>query len=235
MIPALPAQAGVSFLRYLEATAGQGEAESQLILGLLYRDGWDGAIRQGSALERWCQLAAEQDDRRPAFLLGRLLMEPGRIVPDKARSAQCLAAAADLGDNYARVLLGETLLEGAGVPVDWTHGAELMRQAARAGFAAAQFRLGILYLVGDATLPKDEIEALAWFIVAADAGSRPAQKLRDERTALLGREAARLAIKRSRALLQEERPFAPAPKGQLSQTPPDGKPASPPGASSGSR
>ena len=197
-------QAGVSFIRYLEETADQGEAESQLVLGLAYQDGWDGTIKPDTIVARWCELAAEQDDRRPAFVLGRLLKEKERIGKDEVKAMQCLTQAAGQGDNYARVLLGEILLEGNGVPADWRRGSELIRQSALAGFAPGQFRLGVLYMVGDATMPKDDIESLAWFIVAADAGSKVAQDLRDKRTELLGREAVRQAIKRSRALLGKD-------------------------------
>ena len=56
-------------------------------------------------------------------------------------------------------------------------------------------------MVGGEATPKDEIESLAWFIVAAESGSKLAREYRDERTEMLGREIARLAIKRSRALL----------------------------------
>jgi TPR repeat protein len=101
------------------------------------------------------------------------------------------------------------LLEGDGVPADWRRGMDWIRKSATAGFAPAQFRLGVIYLVGDNATPKNEIEALAWFIVAAEAGSKSAQEFRDERTQLLGREAARLAVKRSRTLLaKNERPAA---------------------------
>ena len=55
--------------------------------------------------------------------------------------------------------------------------------------------------MGNETTPKNDVESLAWFIVAAEAGSKPAQEYREERTQQLGREVARLAIKRSRSLL----------------------------------
>jgi uncharacterized protein len=206
--PALPVLAEVSFTRYLEVSAGQGEAESELVLGLAYRDGWDGSIKPGTIAARWCDLGAEQDDMRPAFVLGLLQKENKPIGKDEARAMQCLNSAAGKGDNYARVLLGEMLLEGNGVPVDWRRGSELIRKSALAGFSPAQFRLGVIYLVGDAATPKDDIEALAWFIVASESGSRVAQQLRDKRTEVLGRDAAREAIKRSRALLMNDQTAA---------------------------
>lgn len=200
LIPVLPGRAGVSFLQYLEETARQGEAESLFILGLACEAGWDGTIRSGSIAGRWSELAAELDDQRPTFVFALLQREKDRVAKDEARAAQWLNQAAEQGDHYAQVILGERLLEGTGMPVDWRQGAEWITRSARAGFAPAQFRLGILYLVGDVTLPRDDIEALAWFIVAAESGSKTAAEFRDERTRLLGGEAARLAVKRSRAL-----------------------------------
>lgn len=200
LAPALPAQAEGFFLRYLLETAAQGEAESQLILGLAYSDGWDGTIKAGSTAAKWRELATELGDLRPLLVTGLLRKEKTQLEQDQAEALKWLTLAAGRGDNYAQVILGDKLLEGDGVPADWRRGAELIKKAAAAGFAPAQFRMGVIYLVGDATTPKDEIEALAWFILAADSGSKTAQEYRDERTRLLGRDIARLAIKRSRTI-----------------------------------
>jgi hypothetical protein len=200
LAPALPLQAEASFFRYLVETAKQGEAESQFILGMTYCDGWEGIIRTGTAAARWCELAAELNDQRPVFVFGLLQRGKDHIKPDRAEALKWLTAAADRGDNYARVILGEMLLEGDGVPADWRHGVEWMRKSAVAGFAPAQFRLGVVYLVGDASTPKNPVEALAWFIVAAEAGSKCAVEFRDEQAEMLGREVARLAVLRSREL-----------------------------------
>jgi len=191
------------FFQCLEQAAQRGEAESQFILGLAYRDGWQGTVLPGSALAKWSDLAAERDDRRPALVLGLLRRDGDRVGRDVAQAVKWLGLAAGQGDSYAQVILGEMLLEGDGVPADWRGGAEWIRKSARAGFAPAQLRLGLIYLVGDQSIPKDEIESLAWFITAAQTGSIPAVEFRDEWTQRLGREAARLAVKRSRTLLVE--------------------------------
>jgi len=201
LVPALPVQAEGTFLHYLQQSAGHGEAESQFILGLAYRDGWEGTIQPGSTAAKWCELAVELGDQRPALVLGLLRQEQDRIMKDAAEAVRLLTLAAESGDNYARVILGDMLLEGDGVTADWRSGTDWIRKSAIAGFAPAQFRLGVIYLVGDKTTPKNEIEALAWFIVAANSGSKSAQEYRDERTRQLGREVARLAVLRSRTLL----------------------------------
>lgn len=204
LAPALTLRAGGSFFSYLQQSADQGEAESQFVLGLAHRDGWDGIIRIGSTTAKWCELAAELGDQRPALVLGLLQKAGERVSKDEAKAVKLLSEAAERGDNYARVILGDMLLEGDGVPADWRTGANLMIKSAGAGFAPAQFRLGLIYMVGDESTPKDDIESLAWFIVAAEAGSKPAEEFRDERTQLLGPEVARLAIKRSRTLLVKD-------------------------------
>lgn len=205
LAPALSVPVKGTFLGYLEHTAHAGEAESQFILSLTYWDGWNGSVRVGTAAARWYELAAELDDRRPSFLLGLLQRSNHLVKADGTEALKWLNRAAELGDDYARVILGEKLIAGDGVPADWQRGAEWIRKSALTGFAPAQFRLGLIYLVGDRATPKDDVEALAWFIVAAEAGSKPAEALRDEQTNLLGREVAWLAIKRSRTLLGKDK------------------------------
>jgi TPR repeat protein len=188
-------------MKYLLQSADHGEAESLFVLGAAHRDGWDGTIRAESIVAKWCALAAELGDQRPALVLGLLQKEGDRVLKDEAKALKWLNLAAVQGDNYARVILGEMLLEGDGVPADWRSGTEWIKKSAVAGFAPAQFRLGLICMVGDESTPRNEIDALAWFIVAAEAGSKPAEEYRDAQTRQLGREAARLAIRRSRSLL----------------------------------
>ncbi|MBI3884513.1 MAG: sel1 repeat family protein [Opitutae bacterium] len=184
--PALSAPAEGSFLRYLRETAARDDTESMFVLGLVQRDGWAGKIEPDSLCAKWRDLAAELGDRRPGLLLGLLQREKTPVRPDGAVALTLLERAADQGDNYAEVILGDILLEGDGVPADWRRGLERLRRAAHAGFAPAQFRLGVAFYVGNEALPKDDIESLAWFILAAEAGSAHAAAYRDEQTRALG-------------------------------------------------
>lgn len=205
LVPASSEATEGSFFRYLQATAELGEAESQFVLGLAHRDGWDGSIKPDSALAKWRELAGERGDHRAFLLLGLLQRETRGLAKNNSAALRWIESAADRGDDYARVILGDMLLEGDGVPADWRRGVALFQKSASAGFAPAQFRLGIVYLVGHEATPRDEIEALAWFIVAAESGSEVAAAYRDERTQVLGKEVARLAVRRSRTLLHAER------------------------------
>lgn len=199
-----PVQAERTYWRQLQESAATGETEAQLVLSLAYRDGWDGTIRPGTLAARWRDIAAELDDSRPGLVLALLQREKEPVPADGAAAVHWLNEAAGRGEPYAQVILGELLLEGDGVPADWRQGAGWMTKSAAAGFAPAQLRLGVIYLVGDETLPRNEIEALAWFILAAESGSRAAVAYRDEHTELLGREAARLAVLRSRELRRQK-------------------------------
>lgn len=204
LAPALSGAVEGSFIRYLRETAAQGESESQFILGLAHRDGWDGTIRPETLFAKWRELAIEQKDHRAFLLLGLWQREIRPVPKDEATAVQLLQLAADSGDDYARVIFSDMLLEADGVPADWRRGVALLRKSAAAGFAPAQFRLGIVYLVGHEATPQNEIEALAWFIVAAESGSEVAAMYRDEQTQILGREVARLAVLRSRSLLRRD-------------------------------
>jgi len=206
MTPLLSVQAEGDFFQSVRQLAARGEAESQFILGLAYRDGWAGTLQPGSTAAKWREMALEQGDLRPVLVLGLLKQEGVRVAADGARGIQCLSLAAERGDNYARVILGDMLLEGDGVPANWRGGAELIRKAAAEGFGPGQFRLGLIYLVGGDTTPRNEVEALAWFILAAEAGCKVAREFRDERTQALGREVASLAVKRSRIILRKSDP-----------------------------
>lgn len=83
------------------------------------------------------------------------------------------------------------LYVGLWVPLTWlpiAHaGLEETRAAAEAGDVERQFELGELYEFGF-RMPKNEVPALAWYIVAADNGHPKAGKRRDLLKARLPRE-----------------------------------------------
>jgi TPR repeat protein len=81
--------------------------------------------------------------------------------------------------------------------------------AARLGLAAAQDQLGIMLLSGEAR-PRDEIEALAWFIIAANQGNAPAIEHRDTAITHMSPAAAFAGQQRSKTI--NERIGASTPK-----------------------
>ena len=94
LVPALPVQADASFFHSVMESADAGEAESQFILGLAYRDGWTGNGRMGSTAVKWCELAVELGDPRPLFVIELLQKEKNQVVQDGAKAMQWLSRAA---------------------------------------------------------------------------------------------------------------------------------------------
>ncbi|WP_420405662.1 tetratricopeptide repeat protein [Nisaea sp.] len=86
-------------------------------------------------------------------------------------------AQAEAGDAKAQFYYGLALERGAQGhqgETDRARAVELYKKAAEGGFALAQYRLGVLYQIGQG-VPKDLAEARKWFGAASDAGLREAE------------------------------------------------------------
>lgn len=84
---------------------------------------------------------------------------------------------AEAGDPKAQFYFGLALERGAQGSqggADKARAVELYKQAAEGGYALAQYRLGVLYQIGQG-VDKDLREARKWFAAAADAGLREAE------------------------------------------------------------
>lgn len=84
---------------------------------------------------------------------------------------------AEAGDAKAQFYYGLALERGAQGQqgeADKARAVTLYRQAAEGGYALAQYRLGVLYQIGQG-VEKDLEEARKWFAVASDAGLREAE------------------------------------------------------------
>ncbi len=91
----------------------------------------------------------------------------------RARHADWQTAARE-GDGIGRFLLGLQREHGIGLTRDLTAAAEWYRKAADGGHAAAQCKLGRLYLEGKG-VPRDEALAFRWYHKAAEQGHAAAQ------------------------------------------------------------
>ena len=125
--------------------------------------------------------------------------------------------------NRFRQVLAVVLL-GAWLPVAALADVEEIRRDALGGNVEAQLEMGILYEFGF-HMPDHEVEALAWYLLAAENGSRRAAERRDLLTGRLT-ETQREDAQRRRASLNAAppRPAArpePAPEtGDAPETPP---------------
>lgn len=93
---------------------------------------------------------------------------------------------------------------------------EQMRQAAQKGSADAQIEMGILYEFGY-NMPKNDVNALAWYQLAAEQGNPLAVKRRDTLKARMKPDEIEAAQKLSQELTAQ--------KPQAAATPPVAEPA----------
>ena len=86
-------------------------------------------------------------------------------------SAQAVFRRAQQGEAAAQYNLGVMYYYGKGVPEDYTEAAKWYRKAAEQGHVTAQWMLGGIYYQGeDEGVPDNDVEAYAWFSVAATNG-----------------------------------------------------------------
>ncbi|MDR1045429.1 MAG: sel1 repeat family protein [Candidatus Adiutrix sp.] len=139
-----------------------GRADYLAALALEYRA--DGSADHQAAAARY-QAAAEAGSREAILALARL-SEPGGPLwqgPELWRGRLLAASRAgwpEAAYDLARALEAQTLSGLDPQP--------FYLQAAAAGHAQAALRLGLLYLDGQAGLPKDEVQAALWLTVAAE-------------------------------------------------------------------
>ena len=102
---------------------------------------------------------------------------------------------------------------------------EQMRQAAARGSAADQLEMGILYEFGY-NMPKNDVSALAWYLLAAEQGDELAIKRRDHMKSRMKPDEVEAAQKLSPELIaQKPEPTAIPPSAEPAPAPTE--PASP--------
>jgi uncharacterized protein len=153
--------------------AEQGDAEAQINLGFMYRDG-DGVPQDDKEAVRWFRLAAEQGLANGQFNLG-FMYGTGHGVPrDDKEAVRWYRLAAEQGLAPAQSNLGREYQLGRGVPQDDKEAVRWYRLAAEQGLADAQSVLGLAYVAGHG-VPQDDKEAVRWYRLAAEQGLALAQ------------------------------------------------------------
>ena len=160
-------------LRGFRIHAERGDAEAQLILGILYDKG-EGVPQDFAEAVRWYRRAAEQGLAEAQFMLGLMYAEGEDIPQDHAEAVRWYRRAAEQGYADAQFNLGFMYREGYGVPQDAAEAARWYRRAAEQGHVGAQFNLGLMYGKGEG-VPQDYAEAFRWFRRAAEQGDTSAQ------------------------------------------------------------
>jgi TPR repeat protein len=123
----------------------------------------------------------------PHNLLGNTNSKPEAKEAMRKRFVEALKAKADKGDAEAQLFLGgEYGYFGGGdgiVEENWAEGEKWLRKAADQGSLFAKDALGLMYENGGPNFPKDLVEAIKWYRMAAErggeAGQEAAQRLAD--------------------------------------------------------
>ena len=194
-------------LRLLRAPAEQGNADAQLLLGIMYQDG-EGVAKDAAEAARWIQKAAEQDNATAEFALGVMYHQAMGVPKDEAAAVRWLEKAArqvppaqfalarlhEDNGNYAEALkwyrllasqgdadsqndVGHMYETGRGVVQNDAEAAKWYRLAADQGNATAQNNLGTLYAKGRG-VPRDDVAAYMWFALSAVQDNPPAAENR---------------------------------------------------------
>ena len=201
-------------LRLLRAPADEGNADAQLLLGIMYQDG-EGVLKDAEQAAQWIRKAAEQDNATAEFALGVMYLRAMGVPKDEAAAVRWLEKAAtrvppaqftlakfhEENGNYAEALKWYRLLAGQGdadsqndvghfyetgrgVTQNYAEAAHWYRLAADQGNAEAQNNLGSLYAEGRG-VPHDDVQAYMWFALSAAQNNAPAAKNREAAAAAM--------------------------------------------------
>jgi len=153
--------------RWYDRAADQGHALAQYNQGKMYQGGLGVPVDTLQAA-KWYVLAARQGNATAQFSLAILYINDPAVTCAAVVPRDCVA------------LLGET--------PDLSLGAIWYRLAAEQGMSEAQNNLGGLFGAG-LGVPRDTIQAYAWFSVSADQGNTVAAENRDIAAAEMSPEA----------------------------------------------
>lgn len=156
----------------------------------------------GTALPLFKQLA-EAGHNRSQWILA-LMYQYGRGTQiDFSAAARWYEAAAPRNPDAANNL-GVLYREGRGVERNLDRARELFEAASRAGSDDAQLSLGAMHYNGTG-MPRNPVEACAWFIISAERGNKNAAKNLDMAERSLGRDTMQKAERRAEILKKQLR------------------------------
>ena len=158
-------------LAWLRQAADANIAEALVMLGDLFREGFDGEKPDYPFAASAYEAAATLGDNRARRSLAQMLRE-GLITGDPDRVRVLLQVGADAGDLDSLLALADTLLSDG----QDAEAAELYGRGVVAGSAEAMLALGTLYRRGGIDFAADAERAVALLEGAARAGSLDAKE-----------------------------------------------------------
>lgn len=119
-----------------QTRAAQGDAESQLALGLRYAEG-DGVIQNPAEAAKWFALAAKQGLAEAQYQYGLALLDGRGVVQDYQAAFSWIEKPAKRGYAKAQYSLGELYRYGTGTAIDKARAYMWFNLAAAQGVDAA--------------------------------------------------------------------------------------------------
>ena len=103
----------------LHFAAKQGDSEAQYQLGIAYRDGGQGVVRNDLLAVRWFYFAASQGHSHAAASLGVMYQNGLGVPQNDGEAVRLYRRGADQGSAFAQFYLGVMHYEARGVPQDY--------------------------------------------------------------------------------------------------------------------
>jgi TPR repeat protein len=166
----------------LKASAEQGKADAQYMLGNCYKYGFSGVVKDGQKAMQWYHLAAEQGHADAQFKLGDCYKNGfSGVVEDEQKAMQWYHLAAEQGHADAQCKLGICYTHGSsGVVKDEQKAIQWYHLAAEQRHAYAQYKLALWYEYGGTGIEKNLQEAARLYGLAAAQGAEIAKNRLDE-------------------------------------------------------
>ena len=150
--------------------ADKGDAQSQVVLGNVYRNG-GGEIRQDLAeAVKWFRLAADQGNAEAQMYLGQLQVHGAGMPKDAVEGVKLIQKAAEARNRQARLFMAEAYLTGTGVDRDPAESTRRIAKLAEQDDFEARAMLGERYAKG-VGVPRDLLLAYMWLDIASPMAS----------------------------------------------------------------
>ena len=130
-------------LKEWKPLAGQGDADAQTNLGLMYQNGW-GVPQDDKEAVRWYTLAAEQGYANAQYNLGQLYREGDGVPQDYKLASEWFRLAAEQGDARSQYNLGVAYYKGDGLIQDKVYSHMWVNIASSNGYVKAKENLTVI-------------------------------------------------------------------------------------------
>lgn len=162
-------------LETVRGIANSGNADAQLLVGIMYHMGIAGEEHQSDAAY-YFRMAAEQELASAQTNLGKCYLAGDGVPEDDKKAFEWFEKAAKQGDAEGQFQLGRCYEEGWGTENNENLAYQYYSKSANQGYANAQIRVGFCYLDGIGVSANDS-SAFEWFKKAAEQDNPDGQYL----------------------------------------------------------